>query len=354
MTTVEFMELPTPGLETGIWILQLIAESLHRVFTKHYKQIAVDCARRELGLADIARILGGFASQRLPTVGNSPETLAGDHERVLKDIWDDFFRENRIRILPSETLHLLREAEAETRKKLSAGKPNFSWLEHAHLQARQFVKHFLKSRTLVMRGPVPFVKVIVVEDLSAQMFCASTQRGRGEIRWAHQNVPHALLNMLVAERVLAHEYLSHLIPLNGMLGRSVSEQWLVALLQDLYRHTSGVPHWPGVVFPALRRDLEEHVVRMEEAKNRTGEVVHSIGILGVETAGSDLMANAPDPYWRFTEMLLMIPAEEDVEGLLAEIMGYFAVAGPDKVELALSRKYNNIKVLHAWLGLEKR
>jgi hypothetical protein len=159
--------------------------------------------------------------------------------------------------------------------------------------------------------------------------------------------------MLVAERVLSHEYLSHVLPPNTALGRAVTEQWLVALLQDLYERKKKKPFWPGAIFRALRHDLEEHVVGMVKAPNPALEMVRSLGVRGVESAASDLLENAPERFWRFTDELLRVPAEEDVEEALLDLMAYFAVAGPEAVENALTRKYSSIKELHKLLALAK-
>jgi hypothetical protein len=349
MTTVDFIGSPTPGLHAGVWLQQLLAESLHGILASNYQQIAVDCARNELGLADLARILGGFAAQRLPPVGDEEKTLVQDREKALKFIWDDFLKENRIQKLSRNTRDLLKSGSAETKQKLQQGKFDFSWLEQAHTGARRFIDEFLKSRALEGMSSVPAVKVFVVEDREGRMFCARTQAERGQILWAHQNVAHALTNMLVAERVLAHEYLSHVLPRNGGLGRAVTEQWLVALLQDLYERRKGEPYWPRAIFRTLRHDLEEHVAG--KAANRGLEMIRSLGVRGVESAASDLFENAPERFWRFTDELLTIPVEEDVEQVLLDLMVYFAVAGPDAVEAALTRKYSNIRELHKALAL---
>jgi len=80
-------------------------------------------------------------------------------------------------------------------------------------------------------------------------------------------------------------------------------------------------------------------------------MIRSLGVRGVESAASDLFENAPERFWRFTDELLTIPVEEDVEQVLLDLMGYFAVAGPDAVEAALTRKYSSIKELHKTLAL---
>jgi hypothetical protein len=72
---------------------------------------------------------------------------------------------------------------------------------------------------------------------------------------------------------------------------------------------------------------------------------------GVATVASDLLRNAPDPYWRFTEKLVAIPADEEVEQILVDLLAYLAAVGPEEAEKALTRKYKTVQELHQWLGL---
>jgi hypothetical protein len=361
MSTVRFRDAATPGLEAGVWILQLLAESLQDLFNHHLRQISGDCGKRGLGLADLPRILGGFAAQRLPSVGDDPDHLAQDRQKALGVIWRDFLGENRILKLGTKTRGLLELAARQTQARLAKGTFRFDWLEQAHTRARKFINEFLATGHLADLGEAPPKEVVVFADLTGRQFCAKTQGGRQAIEWAHQNVPHALLQMLVAERVLAHEYLSHLVPRNQALGLTVTEQWLVALLDDLYRDKDsdkhneerGEQYWQAVTFRALRQDLELHVARMEHDQNPMLEPVRSLGIAGVEAAASVLYGSASERYWHFTTRLLAVPPEEDVEEILSDLLGYFAVAGPSAVEAALTRKYNTIRELHRSLGLGK-
>jgi hypothetical protein len=351
--SVEFSEAPTPALEAGVWILELLAESLDRILTSHTPQLSVDCAERDMGLVDLPRILGGFAAQRLPYVGEDAEKnpIEKDREDALNRIWADFVGDGRIRKLPQRTRRLLESAAAETKRRIQGEAPNLSWLEGAHEKARKFIRDFLASRTTGKLPALQSAKVKIVEDPKNEMYCARTQSKRGEIAWAHQNVAHALTNMLLAERVLAHEYLSHLLPQNSSLGHAVTERWLIALLQTLYRNLSGEPYWPAVVWGALRQDLEKHVVGMETARNSMLEPVRTLGIFGLEAVATDLIGAAPTAYWRFTEELLTVPADKDVEAMFQKIMSHFASIGPDAVELILSANYVNIQALYDYLSL---
>jgi hypothetical protein len=350
--TVAFFESPTPGCESGVWILQLLAESMHDTLTQHTVQVMVDCAQIGMGIVDLPRILGFCAAYRLRSVGDAPATLVKDREAALQSVWDDFLHERRIQRLGAKTQSLLNVASTNTQRKLQKGNFDFSWLERSHERARSFLNAFLASRPLAGFNSLPEMKVRVLEDQSGRMYCASTQPGRGEIHWAHQCVAHALSNMLLAERVLFHEYLSHVIPRNRALGRSVTEEWLVALLETLYYGRKGEPYWLGASWTTLREDLEDHVVKIATATFT--DPVRSKGIKGVAAAASDLLQNAPAPYWRFTEALLAIPAEEDVEQILLELLGYLATVGPEEAERALTSKYNNINELHESLGLGDR
>ncbi|MGC1604885.1 MAG: hypothetical protein WA748_05135, partial [Candidatus Acidiferrum sp.] len=97
--TVEFSKDTTPGGEAGVWILQLLAESMHDLLTQHTVQVLVDCAQIDLGIVDLPRILGFFSVYRLRSVGDDPASLVKHREGALKNIWDDFLREERIKRL---------------------------------------------------------------------------------------------------------------------------------------------------------------------------------------------------------------------------------------------------------------
>ena len=146
--------------------------------------------------------------------------------------------------------------------------------------------------------------------------------------------------------MLAHEYLSHVLPRNRALGGAVTEQWLVVLLQQLYEQRAAAPYWPRAIFRALRLDIEQHVA----GKEKPLELIRSLGVRGVESAASDLLESAPERFWHFTDALLTVSPEEDVEQVLVELMGYLAIAGPEAVEAAFTRKYSNISELHEILA----
>src|SRR5580704_9849376 len=112
--TVAFFESPTPGCESGVWILQLLAESLHDTLTQNTVQVMVDCVQIGMGIVDLPRILGFFAAYRLRSVGDAPATLVKDREAALQSVWDDFLREPRIQRLGAKTQSLLKAASTST------------------------------------------------------------------------------------------------------------------------------------------------------------------------------------------------------------------------------------------------
>jgi len=316
--TVQFSESPTPAFQAGVWILQLIAEALRGVLSSNDKRLAQECANAGLSSIDIPRILGGFAAQRLPSIGSdSKRTIDKQKEEVLESIWDDFLRENRIKKLPRPTLILFEKQAKHTIQTMRHTEFNFAYLERANQDAHAFVVSLLKAhglQDLLTGGPT---NVNVVEDLDLRMYCAGLRPGGGTILWAHQNVPHALTAMVLAERVLAHEYLSHRAPRNSSLGLAVSERWLVALLQNVYLSSATEPYWWNVLWPIFRNDLEDHIARIESAKNPSLEMVRTSGYAGVEAAASSLQDNAPDSYWRFTADILRTSPDDNMETTLS-------------------------------------
>jgi len=181
------------------------------------------------------------------------------------------------------------------------------------------------------------------------MYCAGADRTKGGILWAQRVVPYALNAMVLADRVLVHEYLSHLVPRSSSLGRIVCEQWLVALLLEAFVQKRGEPTWRNYLWPIFRNDFEEYVHAVEKASNPALNKMRSFGYAGVEITASSLYLNAPEAFWKFTSEILR--TDEDEEGRqgseIMDVILHLTYIGADESMKFLYRKYMNINELWA-------
>ena len=334
-----------PAVEDAVWIFELLAEAVHRIlahdeFLNAYEEV-------EISAVDVPRILGNSAAQYVPGLGASaPDKRIDERIATLRDIWDGFLRENRIKKLDPKIISVFEEQRDQTIESVRTGAFTFDYLERANDSGHTFVKTFLKKEKLDPRVPDEPVGVFVLYDPNNTMYCAASDRFTESIRWAHQVVPHALSGMVLADRILAHEYLSHLAPESSQLSRAVLERWLVALLKESYWERTSEPAWKSHLWTLYRDDLESHVAGLDHARNRATNQIRCFGYAGLEETASSLYLSVSRPFWRMTsEMLREAFAENqsrDLDGLLVHLVGI----GPRKAKELLATKWKNIEDLY--------
>jgi len=300
----------------------------------------------------VPRILGFFAARRLPAIGSSRGSGAGaNHERseALASIWSDFLQEDRIKRSSKSLLALFEQHRDATLKASREGALTFDYLRDANHSAHAFVQTLLKEQGLGRLVPDVPADVDIVPDPETKMYCAASDSQSGRIQWALQIIPHGLSATVLVERVFAHEYLSHLVPRNPNLGRSVLERWLVALLQEAYLMDPSQLNWKNVLWPDYRRALEDHVAGIENARNPALNLVRTVGYAGVEEVAMALYNRARRAFWRFTHQILTSTSPGDASKIDRLLLS-FANLGPAESKKILSRKWSNINQLHDAAG----
>jgi hypothetical protein len=156
--------------------------------------------------------------------------------------------------------------------------------------------------------------------------------------------------MVLADRILAHEYLSHLAPKSNELSRAVLERWLVALLKESYWERTSEPAWKSHLWTLYRNDLESSVAGLDQARNRATNQVRCFGYAGLEETASSLYLSVSGPFWRMTSEMLgeafAAKQSKDLDGLLMHLAGI----GPGKANRLLATKWKNLEDLHKKAG----
>jgi hypothetical protein len=138
---------------------------------------------------------------------------------AIDGIWEAAFASPKFRNTTGASREILEAIRAQSLAELP--KPDaFSDLVDANATAHRYTKDILKRHGLAGLLVEP-AQVEIFADLKAVHFCAGTSRIANKIRWAYQPVAHALEGIVLADLVLAHEYLSHLVPMNSRLDQSV-------------------------------------------------------------------------------------------------------------------------------------
>jgi hypothetical protein len=350
---VRFLPAPLPAHEAVLQVTVLLAKAVHEILAR--PDMVYDFERVRMSAIDVPRIMGHFAAARLPAIGSSrPEQAGGgkanEASETLENIWDDFLREERIKRLPKNLIDLFEQHRDRSIRAAETEKGTFDYLKEANHSAYSFVRALLKKEDLDSLLPAAPAEVDVVFDAESRMYCAASDSLSGRIQWALQIVPHSLAAMVLVERVLAHEYLSHLVPRNRALGLAVLERWLVALLQEACLADRAQAHWKNILWPEYRKALEDHVAGIEHAKNPAANLVRTFGAAGVEVAATALYHSTPRPFWKFTRAVVTAASSEEEAAKIDRILIMFANAGPKASGKVISSKWSTINELHAAAG----
>jgi hypothetical protein len=227
--------------------------------------------------------------------------------------WNQFFNSVEVTKLSPKILNELRGARQESLGSSSIREIVEGDLTVAHEKGHLLVKSILESNGLHSRFCEP-ASLCVSYDHEAKYYCAATSPATGQIRWVHQPVAHALYGALVPDLIFAHEYLSHLIPRNPLLDRSIQETWLVAALTE-WLEAYGDPvedrAWRRQVWFQMREELRKHLIRKGLLRDTRQDQVRLDGLFGVYEFALVLYGASQPIFWRLTgEMLSLTKGSE--------------------------------------------
>lgn len=290
---------------------------------------------------EAARLSGNQVVGHLGTIFAAHIEDGVEEVGAIDGIWDAAFANPKLRSRSGPFREILEAVRAQSLVELQ--KPDsFSDLGVANIEAHRFTKETLKKHGLAELLPAEPACIEIFTDLTAVHFCAGTSRIAHKIRWAYQQVPHALEGLLIADLVLAHEYLSHLVPINSHLDQSVREAWLVSALRESFQLNPSVPHWKRLLWADHRSRLYRHFLKVREAIPGPPSAVLFEGFPGLDEQAIRLHARNTTQFWKFTGAILEYPdgreGAEDIAWLLHELVTR-ATEGLNEI---ISRKHMNI------------
>ncbi|HVS87538.1 MAG TPA: hypothetical protein VHF01_04880 [Candidatus Acidoferrum sp.] len=263
---------------------------------------------------------------------------------AIDGIWEAAFASPKFRNTTGASREILEAIRAQSLTELP--KPDaFSDLVSANATAHRFTKDTLKKHGLAGLLVAEPALVQIFADLKAVHFCAGTSRIANKIRWAYQPVAHALEGIVLADLVLAHEYLSHLVPKNSRLDQSVREGWLVSALRESFQSVPAIPHWKRALWAQHRADLYRHFLKVREALPGPSSAIGFEGFSGLDEQAIRLHARSTAQFWKFTGAILEYPESlggaEDIAWLLGEVVR----RGTEGIDHLMSLKYMNLEDL---------
>jgi hypothetical protein len=135
-------------------------------------------------------------------------------------------------------------------------------------------------------------------DPEGNDYCASSSLFADEIGWNLQLVERSLYGVLILDMLFEHEYLSHMLPRNSFLSKSVREIWLSTALYWELKSLPGNRAMKKVqefLWEKFRRELGRHF----DPKD-----LEFFGPLEIDNLARDIYSSSPEIFWDITKAIL--------------------------------------------------
>lgn len=302
-----------PALRASLDVLLIFARTLRTTFSDPDRSNSLD--HSNLSCMKLAQVLGSLLADSGFSISNKSE---------IGNIWQAFFARNEIKSLGEDQRAVLERIHDESISLMNSSTDYLEDLQAANVQAYKLVREILAKHgleRLIGSSPVP---IELKNDSSGAGYCAGASRLTGKIVWSYQQVPHALMGLILVDLIFSHEYLSHLVPQNPYLGHAIREQWLVSALVESLREESSYPRWKIRLWPAYQMMLRDHIAR--SSLSSTANVVRTFGYEGILEMSMILHSIDADLFWRLTVEILGHQSDPEhaklADGLAFKLIGH--------------------------------
>lgn len=246
-------EFDNPGIRVGLDILLILARVLDESLSEAGNADLFDRSEEGSWLEVI---------EQLGRLQHDPNSKVADKNKI-DDLWAAFFAVNRIKNLyEPELLGVLEECRNKSLTYAKSLEDPVAYLERANDHGHDIARKILADCKLEKQLAEKPVDVEIFYDQPGEYYCAGTDPQSKTIYWAFQSVPHGLAGVVLAERILAHEYLSHLAPKNSFLDLTIREQWLVSALKAALEADAARPYWKNRLWSPYHQDVEANAVEV--------------------------------------------------------------------------------------------
>jgi hypothetical protein len=264
-------------------------------------------------------------------------------EHVL-DIWRSFASSVLVARTLDSMKSVLDKVHDEIRRRLDDGSDPLEYLAAANVRAHTRVRDLLGKRGIEeLLSPEP-VALSVFWDQESKCSCASSSRLEREIAWAFQAHSLALWGTMVADHVIAHEYLSHLAPKSLAPWRQVREGWLMeALLSEIRNSPEEERHFDLFALDWFRS-------RISEGLGVSPYALYSSP--GVQEVARLIQFERPDLFWGLTGEILRLDDGEEQAGQVEGLIQNLADLRPDELkgEILSCSDWSSLAALASYLG----
>jgi len=323
-------EFEAPAVKARLNALLLLADSARQSLTDLYKE-----TERERDKGEWHAILTALAKTFASQIG----TLNRTAEVTL--IWNQFANTTAVDRLGQGAKRVLDTTFQRLRQSLdTADATAASYLRDANLRAAAYIEQLFKRYRLSRADEVSAAPMFVTYDPKAQFFCASATRGARRIYWALQLEEHSFYEALILDWIFQHEYLSHRVPNNMHLSRSVREVWLATALTEEHKEFDADCHMNLFLWEKLRHELALHFRTSHE---------ELFGPERLDQLAAKTFFYAPTWFWSLTAELLTLPDGAEAALLVDELLSKLSGLRHTVLKQVLSKPWQGLDVTLAAL-----
>jgi hypothetical protein len=321
-------------VQAQLRILLAVADGLRLLCEQPNAVATLDTS--QLSINRIVTQIGTIASRHINSGLEDLSAIVG--------IWDAAVAEPAIQNARPGARRLIEMAREESMRALKK-RHDFSDFETSNRNAYEFMRSTLAQYDLSHLIPEEPATVEIFYDVEAKHFCAGSSKIARRIRWALQPVPYALKALLLIESILAHEYLSHLIPRNSYFDQSIREGWLTATLVETIHITPGVAPWKRTLWTDYRQDLYRRFLTINLGRPEAAIPVEFEGFHGLENQVMRIHARNRAHFWHFTGLMLEQPDDREKAEEIRWLMNQIVNLADHAVNLLSSGKHLPINEL---------
>jgi hypothetical protein len=160
-------------------------------------------------------------------------------------------------------------------------------------------------------------------------YCASSSLYANEIGWNLQLVERSLYGALILDMLFEHEYLSHMLPRNSFLSKSVREIWLSAALYWEAKSLAGDRATKKVqefIWEKFRRELGRHF----DPKD-----LEFFGPLEIDNLARNIYSSSPGIFWDISKAILECADTKKNADLVDSLFQQLLYLTPDELRAGL-------------------
>lgn len=319
-------DFEAPVVKARLNALLLLARSVRVYLTDLFRE--TEAERDKAEWHQVLTVLAKTFAGQIGTINETTEVIL---------IWNQFSNSTIVARLGPRSKHVLNLMLEHLNESLKvADGAAIDYLTEANQRAALYVRSLAERHKFANAAAVSVVPVFVYFDPKAELFCASTARLAGRICWGLQLKEYSFYEVLILDWVFEHEYLSHLLPQNKYLSRSVREIWLTSVLREEHHNVSPERHTALFLWEKFRHELAMHFHASSD---------ELFGPARMDLLTAKIFFYSPVLFWELTSDILSLDDDPEKAELVDAVLSKFSGIRNVYLRRVLSERWRGFQAM---------